>query len=203
VSAAATGDAGAILVAGFGPFGEVVHNPSAALAEALACEPGVRAEVLPVAYARVERRLEALLEEPGPSALLLFGVHRGPGFRLERVALNVDDESAPDVDGCVRRGRPIRPGGPAAYWSTLPLADIGEALDRLGLAWEWSSHAGGFLCNHTFYTARHRTVQRGRPLPCGLVHVPPLAFTPLAAQVIAARACLDTVREAASAATLS
>lgn len=203
MSAGAARGGAEIVVAGFGPFTGVAHNPSGAIAEALAAEPGVCSEVLPVAYGRAEQRIEVLLEELRPAALLLFGVHGAPGFRLERVALNLDDESAADAAGRVRRARPIRPGGPSAYWSTLPLARIGDALALLGLDWEWSSHAGGFLCNHAFYTARHRAVQMRRPIPCGLVHVPPLAYTPLATQVIAARACLDAVREAVAAAALS
>lgn len=189
-----------VLVTGFGPFGQLESNPSAALAEALAADPGVRSEVLPVAYERAGRRLAALLEELRPAAVLLFGVHGEPGFRLERVALNLDDEAAPDVDGAVHRRQQIRPEGPAAYWSSLPLAEMAEALELLGLPWEWSSHAGGFLCNHAFYTARHLGAGLDLPGPCGLVHVPPSEATPLASQVIAARACLDAVRSALEAA---
>lgn len=187
---------GAVLVTGFGPFAEVTRNPSGAIAEALAAEPGVVCEVLPVAYAGAAARIERLLDEVRPSAWLLFGVHRGPGFLLERVALNLDDEASPDIDGSVRRGVPIQPGAPVAYWSTLPLPQLAATLERLGLAWRWSSHAGGFLCNHSFYVARHLGAQRGRPIPCGLIHVPPLQDLPLATQVIAGRACLDALCDA-------
>ena len=183
-----------VLVTGFGSFGQVKENPSEGLARALAAEPGVFSEVLPVAYARAEQRLDELLGELRPSAVLLFGVHSGPGFRLERVGLNLDDEASPDIDGAVRRGNPIRPGGPAAYWSSLPLREMGEALDSLGLDWEWSTHAGGFLCNHAFYVARYLCERVDDAIPCGLLHVPPLEQLALPSQVIAARACLDALR---------
>ena len=39
-------------------------------------------------------------------------------------------------------------------------ASLSDALDHLGLPWRWSSHAGGFLCNHVFYVARHALSQR-------------------------------------------
>lgn len=185
-----------VLVTGFGPFGQLEGNPSAALAEALAAEPGVRSDVLPVAYERAGRRLAELLERIRPAAVLLFGVHGAPGFRLERVAKNLDDEVEPDVDGAVHRHQPIHPGAPAAYWSTLPLVEIAEALDLLGLPWEWSNHAGGFLCNHVFYSTRHLGAELNLSGPCGLVHVPPPEMTALPSQVIAARACLDAVRAA-------
>lgn len=183
-----------VLVTGFGSFGQVRENPSEGVARALAAEPGVRSEVLPVAYARAEARLEQLLSELRPAAVLLFGVHSGPGFRLERVGLNLDDEASPDVDGAVQRGDPIRHGGPSAYWSTLPLREMADALDSLGLDWEWSKHAGGFLCNHAFYVARHLCERVDGAIPCGLVHVPPLEQLALPTQVIAGRACLDAVR---------
>ena len=192
-----------ILVAGYGPFGEVRENPSGRLAEALAAEPGVHAEVLPVSYSGAEQRLEELLDTLHPAAVLLFGVQAEPGFRLERVALNLDHESTPDVEGAVRRERAIREQGPVAYWSTLPLREMGAALSLLGIDWEWSQHAGGFLCNHGFYVARDCCTRLGRPIPCGLVHVPPLSALPLASQVIAARACLDTLRAALGRPSLS
>jgi pyroglutamyl-peptidase len=185
-----------LLVTGFGPFGLLESNPSAALAEALAAEPDVRSAVLPVAYERAEQRLAELLEQIRPAAVLLFGVHAAPGFRLERVAMNLDDEAAPDEDGAVHRREPICPDAPAAYWSTLPLVEIAEALELLGLPWEWSNHAGGFLCNHAFYAARHLAAGLGLTGPCGLVHVPPPEATALPSQVLAARACLDAVRSA-------
>jgi pyroglutamyl-peptidase len=183
-----------VLVTGFGSFAQVKENPSEGVARALAAEPGVSSEVLPVAYARAEQRLDELLGELRPSAVLIFGVHSRPGFRLERVGLNLDDEPSPDVDGTVRRGGSIRPGGPSAYGSSLPLREMGEALDSLGLDWEWSKHAGGFLCNHAFYVARHLCERADVAIPCGLVHVPPLEQLVLPSQVIAARACLDALR---------
>ena len=185
-----------MLVTGFGPFGLLESNSSAALAEALAAEPGVRSAVLPVAYARAERRLAELLGQIRPAAVLLFGVHAAPGFRLERVAMNLDDEAAPDEDGAVHQREPICPDAPAAYWSTLPLMEISEALELLGLPWEWSNHAGGFLCNHAFYRAMDVLAEFGCRAPCGFIHVPPAQSLPLATQVIVARACVDTARAA-------
>ncbi len=187
-----------VLVTGFEPFGGHRENPSQSVARALRAEFEVVTEVLPVSYGRAERRLLGLLDELRPSAVLLLGRHDGPGLALERVATNLDDDPSPDEDGVVREASPIRAEAPAAYWSSLPLRRLADALDRLGLPWDWSSHAGGFLCNHVFYVARHHLERRGREIPVGFVHLPPAECLPLATQVIAARACLEALAESSS-----
>jgi len=182
-----------VLVTGFDAFGPWQENSSAAVATALASEPDIRAEVLPVAYARAEERLTGLLSEVAPRAVLMLGVHPGDEIRLERVALNLDEQGEADVDGAVRRGERIRGEAPVAYWSTLPLREMAAALDALGLRWSWSSHAGGFLCNHVFYVARHELNERRSADPCGFVHLPSFATIPFEAQLIAVRACVDAL----------
>ena len=63
------------------------------------------------------------------------------------------------------------PQGPAAYFSTLPLEALHDALEREGLPVEYSLSAGGYLCNAAFYLARHAL--GARAVPCGFVHMPP------------------------------
>jgi pyroglutamyl-peptidase len=57
----------------------------------------------------------------------------------------------------------------------------------------WSDDAGGFLCNHVFYRAREWLERRGLLVPCGFVHLPPLAALALERQVDAVAACLDVL----------
>ena len=47
------------------------------------------------------------------------------------------------------------PGGPAAYWSALPITGIVSALVDAGVPAAASSDAGGFVCNHLFYGLMH------------------------------------------------
>ena len=56
-------------------------------------------------------------------------------------------------------------GGPAAYWSTLPLAAILDALTAEGIPAYLSNTAGTFLCNYTLYTALHALADAGRRIP--------------------------------------
>ena len=68
-------------------------------------------------------------------------------------------------------GPEIVPGGPAAYFATLPLEDLRDALAAAGLPAAVSLTAGAYLCNASFYLARHALDARGTP--CGFIHVPP------------------------------
>lgn len=43
-----------------------------------------------------------------------------------------------------------------------------------GLPVTFSDHAGGFICNHLFYRARHWIDSQGLDVPMGFVHLPPL-----------------------------
>lgn len=179
-----------IAVAGFAPFGAHAENPSERVVRALASEPGLATVVLPVAYRCAESQLVATLESVRPDALLLLGRYEGEAIRLERVALNLDDAASADEDGERRSGTPILPAGPVGHWSTLPLEAFAAALASRALPVVWSRDAGGFLCNHVFYVARHWVEQSRRRIPCGLVHLPPLEALALERQVEGVRACL-------------
>lgn len=179
-----------IAVVGFERFGAHAANPSEQVVRALAGEPGLVTAVLPVAYRRAQAQLLATLESVRPDALLLLGRHEGEAIRLERVASNLDDAASADEDGERRDGTPIFPGGPVSLGSTLPLDAFAVALANRALPVVWSRDAGGFLCNHVFYVARHWVGQSGRPIPCGFVHLPPSEALAWQRQVEGVRACL-------------
>jgi pyroglutamyl-peptidase len=184
-----------ILVTGFEPFGGLAQNPSEAVAQAVA-GGAVEAAVLPVDYEAVGPCLLDLLARPW-DAVVLMGVAVGrSALSLERVAINHRDDRRPDNRGHIPEQSEIVPGGPAAYFSTLPLERLRDGLAAAGLPVEISLSAGAYLCNASFYLARHMLEDRGTP--CGFVHVPPTpdlacGATPLALddQIRAARLILD------------
>ena len=178
-----------ILLTGFEPFGPVKENPSEQIVRSIGRRLGrgmdeeargrgameLRAEVLPTEFVAADRRIRQLIREFRPDAVLCLGVApQRDKISLERVALNLDDDSLPDNAGRRRAGRRIAPNGPAAYWSTLPLERIRKRIERLGIPASYSNHAGTYLCNHIFYVARHEIEKIGSGAPCGFVHVPPL-----------------------------
>ena len=92
---------------------------------------------------------------------------------LERVAINVDDARIPDNAGAQPVDRPVVEGGPAAYWTGLPIKAIAARLRREGIPVEISQSAGTFVCNHLFYGLCHRLAgQTGRR--GGFIHLPAL-----------------------------
>lgn len=166
-----------ILVTGFEPFGAHPVNPSADLAKAVdgrQIGPCVaRGAVLPVHHAEAGRRAARLVHELDPVAVLHLGLAAGRArVALERVAVNVMDYEIPDASGFRAAGEACAVDGPGAYFSTLPLGAVLEALTAEGIPAYVSSTAGTYLCNQTMYSTLHLLAGRGRVVPAGFVHVP-------------------------------
>lgn len=162
-----------IVVTGFEPFGSHSSNPSGLLVQRLSGRPEVVTEVLPTSYERAGQRVEALLREHAPSAVLMLGLSaRARCLVLERRALNWDDSTATDNDGQRRSGFPIAPQGPRSYASTLPLDRFAALASEAGVQIEFSDDAGGFVCNHVYYRAAHTIEQSALGTRSGFVHLP-------------------------------
>src|SRR5207248_1762399 len=115
----------------------------------------------------------ALLAETHPAADLHLGLAAERArVALERVAVNVMEYEQPDNAGWRARGEPCVPGGPAAYFATLPLEAIRQALTADGIPAYVSATAGTYLCNQTLYTTLHAVRSRSRAPRVGLIHVP-------------------------------
>jgi pyroglutamyl-peptidase len=183
-----------ILVTGFEPFAGSDVNPSQQLVEALDGE--FATAVLPVSYARTATALHDAVRAAEPDLVLCFGQADGnTGIAVERFAHNLDEATTTDNDAAAGSGAPIDVDGPDAYRSTLPVDEIVAALRAVGIPAAPSRDAGGFLCNHVFYSLmgileRERPSARG-----GFVHVPLLPEQALASR--AASMPLDTLVRAA------
>lgn len=158
-----------VLVTGFEPFGGDGDNPSADVVAGLRPRPDLVTAILPVSYRRIGTELGRLLDRVEPSAVMLVGLGEAAGVRFEQFAVNLDDTPSADNDGEVRTRRPILTDGPVAYRPTLPLEDLAALAADVSVPVEWSRDAGGFLCNHVFFSARHLTEQHD--IPCGFIHV--------------------------------
>jgi pyroglutamyl-peptidase len=169
-----------VLVTGFEPFGGGGANPSALAAQALQGRTieghRVVAATLPTVFGGSLDALEALLVRHGPALVLCCGLAAGRAcISLERIAINVDDARIPDNAGAQPVDVPVVPGGPAAYFATLPIKAMLQSLQRSGIAAEVSQTAGTFVCNHVFYGLMHLLAQpRFAGVRGGLVHVPQL-----------------------------
>jgi pyroglutamyl-peptidase len=200
-----------ILVTGFEPFDGRDVNPSQAIVEALAKRPASErqielvTEILPCAFGAAGERLAELIREHRPNAVVSVGLAASASaIRLERLAINLNDSARPDNRGDLATGRRIAPDGPIGYWSTLPLDDMLHALKERDIPAIISNHAGAYVCNHVFYSARREIERLGADNRAGFVHVPLLpvqaaslppgaATLPLETMVEALECCLDVV----------
>jgi pyroglutamyl-peptidase len=98
----------------------------------------------------------------------------GGRFRVnpERIAINVDDFRIPDNAGNQPRDEPIVEGGPAAYFSTLPLRAMVDQMISAGIPAAISNTAGTYLCNRLFYSVMHAISTEGLPAIAGFMHLP-------------------------------
>jgi pyroglutamyl-peptidase len=166
-----------MLVTGFEPFGVHSVNPTEGLAKAVdgrrVGDSVVVGAVLPVHHTDAAARLGSLLAETNPAAVLHLGLAGGRArIALERVALNVKDYDVPDNAGYRASGEPCVPGGPTAYFSTLPMAAMLKALVSEGIPAYTSNTAGTYLCNQTLYWTLHAVREMAHPPRVGFIHVP-------------------------------
>ncbi|MFM1985743.1 MAG: hypothetical protein RLZZ295_909 [Actinomycetota bacterium] len=159
-----------VLLTGFEPFGKASSNPSGEIVKQISGENIVTA-ILPVAYAQSAERLLALIAEHNPDVVICLGQAEGrTQITPEKVAINLDDARLADNEGVLRNDAKILEDGPDAYFSTLPIKEIVEAIKAVGVPAAVSLSAGAFLCNHVFYVAQNKFA--GTKIRSGFVHVP-------------------------------
>ena len=165
-----------ILVTAFDAFGGETRNASSEILAALPDEirsAQIRKAVVPTAFRRcaapAEREILALV----PDAVLCLGQAGGrDALTPERVAINVMDARIPDNDGFSPVDEPVVPGGPAAYFSTLPLRGMTAAMLERSVPARISDTAGTFVCNCLMYSLLHFAAMHVPALRCGFLHVP-------------------------------
>ncbi|MFF3547425.1 pyroglutamyl-peptidase I [Streptomyces platensis] len=166
-----------VLLTGFAPFEGESLNPSWQAVRAAAAEPpaGIEASAieLPCVYGASIAVLRAAIEEVRPEIVVCVGQAGGrPDITVERLAVNVDDARIPDASGAEPIDEAIVPGGPAAYFSTLPIKACVAAVRAAGLPASVSNTAGTFVCNHVFYGLAHLIATELPGVRGGFVHVP-------------------------------
>ncbi len=170
-----------ILLTGFDAFGGASLNPSWLVAKALhgrqIAGHRVIAAQLPTRFGESLHQLQALLQQHQPALVICLGQAGGRRvMSLERVAINVNDAPLPDNAGSQPVDTPVVPGAPAAYFTTLPIKAMLQAMQREGVAVEVSQTAGTFVCNHVFFGLMHALATQPtlRHTRGGFVHLPHL-----------------------------
>ena len=165
-----------ILVTGFDPFGGEKVNPAL---EAVKSLPSViqGAEIrwveIPTVFYTSAEVLEAEIDRYQPNVVLCIGQAGGrASLTPERVAINQDDARIPDNQGNQPIDTPIRLDGEAAYFSTLPIKAMVQAIKEVGLPATVSNTAGTFVCNHLMYQALYLADKKFLNMRAGFMHIP-------------------------------
>ena len=171
-----------LLVTGFVPFNGGTINPSEQILKELQAPSGVTLikEVLPVEFAASTKRVQELLKEHEPDVVMSLGqAGNRPEICVERVAINLDNVRSsngqterPDNAGAAPVDEKIAEDGENAYFSTLPVWEMVEAMQEAGVHAAVSYTAGTYVCNHVMYTLLYEAKKHYPNMRAGFVHVP-------------------------------
>ena len=163
-----------LLITGFDPFGGADRNPSR---EAVMALPDVIGDCtiikleIPTVFGLAAETVLRAAAELCPDVILCVGQAGGrASITPEVVAINLQEATIPDNHGNRPRNLPIVENAPAAYFSTLPVRDMVEAVKAAGIPCALSYSAGVFVCNDLLYTLLHR--YDGTDVRVGFVHIP-------------------------------
>lgn len=165
-----------ILVTGFEPFLDHGDNPTQKIAAAIDGEVigeyKVKTAVLPVTFSEAAGSVREKIEEFKPDAVIMLGLAAGRNrITPERVAINCNDGEV-DNNGVKKQDEEIVEGGPAAYFSTLPIRTFVDRLTEAEIPASISNTAGTYVCNNIMYQTLHYLGECGLSIPAGFVHVP-------------------------------
>ncbi len=163
-----------LLITGFDPFGGEAVNPSREavmrLPETIGHYEVTKLEV-PTVFGLASETVLAQAEKLCPDAIICVGQAGGRrAVTPEVVAINLREATIPDNAGNRPVNEPIIQGAPAAYFATLPVRDMVEAVKARGLPCALSYSAGAFVCNDLLYTLLHRYHQTD--VKVGFIHIP-------------------------------
>ncbi len=163
-----------LLITGFEPFGEEKINPSWEAVCRLDGEIGgykIHKLLLPVVFGEAARRVTEAAEELRPDVIISVGQAGGRGaITPELVGINLRYAKIPDNNGNTPEDEPIIWGGDDAYFSTLPVRKMREAIEAEGIPSEVSYSAGAYVCNDLLYTLLSHF--RGSEVRVGFIHIP-------------------------------
>ena len=163
-----------LLITGFEPFGNCPKNPSWMAVEALPERVGtyeLKKRMLPTVYGKATQAALEAAEGWEPDVILCIGQAGGrASVTPERIAVNIRDAKITDNEGNQPQGEFCVPDGPAAYFSTVPVMEMAQAIRDAGIPGTVSNSAGAFVCNDTLYCLLHRYA--GTEVKVGFIHVP-------------------------------
>ena len=163
-----------VLITGFEPFGGECINPSWEAVKRVSEVIGeyeLTKLCLPVVFGKAGDLAIEKAEEIGADVVLFIGQAGGRGaITPEYVGINLRHAKIPDNEGNQPLDEPIIEGGSVAYFSTLPVRKIAEAIASPTVPATVSYSAGAYVCNEVLYRAlAHYSMTKTR---VGFIHSP-------------------------------
>lgn len=163
-----------LLITGFDPFGGEQVNPSWEAVKLLPEKIGdyeLCKLQIPTIFGLASEKVLEKAESFLPDVILCIGQAGGrDAVTPERIGINLRSARIPDNAGNQPVEEPSIPGGPDGIFSTVPVADMAQAIREQQLPGNVSNTAGTFVCNDTLYTLLHH--YDGTAVRAGFIHVP-------------------------------
>ena len=123
-----------LLITGFDPFGGATVNPSWMAVERLLDQIGECALCklqIPTIFGKAADLVLETATDFRPDVIICVGLAGGrESVTPERIAVNIHDARIPDNAGNQPREKPVIPGGPDGIFSTVPVRDMADAIEK-------------------------------------------------------------------------
>lgn len=161
-----------LLITGFDPFGDETVNPAWEAVRALPETVGeyrLTKLQVPTVFGKAAQCVLEAAQKERPDAILCIGQAGGrAAVTPEYVAINLRHARICDNDGNRPLDEAVVKNAPTAYFSTLPVRRMAEAIEAGGIPAAVSYSAGTFVCNDLLYSVLHFLPQT----PACFIHVP-------------------------------
>ena len=166
-----------LLITGFDPFGGAAINPAWEAVSRLPDTIGyfqLHKLQISTVFGKAAEQVLSKAEQISPDVILCVGQAGGrSAVTPERIAVNIRDTrmgKIPDNAGNLPEGEFVVADGPAAYFSTVPVNEMAQAIRDAQIPGAVSNTAGTFVCNDTLYLILHQYAETG--VRVGFIHVP-------------------------------
>ncbi len=163
-----------LLITGFEPFGGESINPSWEAVCRLSDEINgysLTKLLIPVTFGEAAEKVIRVAEDLHPDAIICVGQAGGRSdITPELVGINLRHASIPDNKGYQPKDEPIIKGSADAYFSTLPVRAMAEAVNAAGISSKVSYSAGTYVCNDVLYTLLSRF--KNSEMRVCFIHIP-------------------------------
>ena len=163
-----------LLITGFDPFGGASINPAWEAVKLLPEQIGdfeIYKLEIPTVFGLAAETVLTKADVLQPDVILCIGQAGGrAAVTPERIAVNIRDAKIRDNAGNQPVGEFVVSDGPAAYFATVPVMEMADAICAAELPGAVSNSAGAFVCNDTLYSLLHHYADTH--VKVGFIHVP-------------------------------